>query len=233
VREQQTQSGKHVTHNQAPIISTVRHGTVRHRHPHHPRTIWLLLLSYCPIVLTDIWHHSKQDLDSREDFGPCQTQDPVQPLPLPATPLNLSTSTMVWHVDYYGSHVCEPCDRSFNDYSALMQHLNRSSSHNYCEGCDRDFSTNGGLVQHYANSPRHDYCQSCEEHFDDSDDLDRHMDDCHWWCRDCNKIFENEAALQAHQSQSHADRYCKICERLFTSPSGLRSVCICLVAMLQ
>ncbi len=133
---------------------------------------------------------------------------------------------MVWHVDRYGDHVCNPCGRSFNNYSALMQHLNQSSSHNYCDNCDRDFTTYSGLVQHYANSPRHDYCKICDEHFDDSDDLDRHMDDRHWWCRDCNTIFSGDEELQDHFRESHANRYCEICETLFGSESRLRSVCL-------
>ena len=175
---------------------------------------------------------------SGDHFGACQTRGRLLTpsttghySPLPATPrifpLNpKSPGLMVWRVDYYGSYVCDPCDRSFNDHSALMQHLNRSSSHNYCDTCDRDFTTYSGLVQHYANSPQHDYCQSCDEHFDDSDDLDSHMDDCHWWCRDCNKTFVGEVGLQEHFRQSHANRYCEICKKLFGNASSLRSVCV-------
>jgi hypothetical protein len=133
---------------------------------------------------------------------------------------------MAWHVDNFGWHVCEPCDRDFNNYSALMQHLNNSSHHNYCDECDRDFSTNWALIQHYVQSRHHAYCQSCDEHFDDCDDLDDHMDKCHSWCRSCNKTFPNDRGLQEHWRQSHADRYCKICERLFNNASNLRSVCV-------
>lgn len=133
---------------------------------------------------------------------------------------------MVWHVDRYGWHVCEPCNRDFNSYSALMQHLNKSSSHNYCDDCNRDFSTQSSLIQHYTNSPRHAYCQSCDEHFVDSDDLDDHMNDCHWWCQDCKETFVDESDLQDHRRLSHADRYCNNCEKLFSNASRLRSVCV-------
>ena len=140
---------------------------------------------------------------------------------------------MVWHVDGYGWHVCEACNRDFNSYSGLMQHLNNSSSHNYCDHCNRDFLTHSRLIQHYTNSTRHAYCQSCDEHFDDSDDLDDHMDDRHWWCQDCRETFVDENDLQEHRRLSHANRYCDICERLFSSAAALRSVCVGSVAILQ
>ena len=156
--------------------------------------------------------------NTRTLFNPfhCPAITPATPTIFPLNPIS--------HINQTPNHICDPCDRSFNNYSTLMQHLNQSLSHNYCDSCDRDFTTYTGLIQHYANSPRHDYCQLCEEHFDDSDDLDCHMDDRHWWCRECHTTFTGDAELQAHFRRSHANRYCKICEKLFGSASNLRSV---------
>lgn len=60
-------------------------------------------------------------------------------------------------------HFCHRCERSFNSEHALDQHLEYSSSHNTCNLCDN-------------------------LDFEDGDDLQEHIDGCHYECPVCDEV---------------------------------------------
>ena len=123
-----------------------------------------------------------------------------------------------------GGWWCDKCERSFVHEAALDQHLRDAYMHNYCFVCQRDFSSHQALAQHKQNSYRHNICGGCGNDFVRADDLDDHIEECHWYCSRCTIFVDSEDMLEAHYCQSSAHNYCGPCKREFVGASQLNSV---------
>ena len=106
---------------------------------------------------------------------------------------------------------CVPCDRSFNNHEALLQHKRDSTVHEYdCTTCDRYFSSEDALKQHLRDSPAHALtfnCEDCDRSFSSEDALKQHLRDspAHaltFHCEDCDRSFISEEALDQHLRDS-------------------------------
>ncbi|GAA5900495.1 hypothetical protein JCM6882_001261 [Rhodosporidiobolus microsporus] len=126
-----------------------------------------------------------------------------------------------WWISGSGWHVCGLCDRQFNGWSALLNHLRHSSQHDYCTECDREFASPAALRSHYANSSLHAFCTLCDTHCDDDDDLEEHQQQYHFECEACNLIFATEVGRYEHGRQSHP--FCETHRRAFQSTANLRA----------
>ncbi|KAJ7933296.1 hypothetical protein B0H13DRAFT_1592478 [Mycena leptocephala] len=116
---------------------------------------------------------------------------------------------------------CNRCCRSFNSYSALMQHEQNSPNHHICNDCAKDFTSWQAPKQHFVQSSMHEYCQHCDTHFDDSEELEDHYQTDRHYCAKCRGFFQNALGLHEHYRQSTLHHCCVPCKRLFLSASNL------------
>ena len=122
------------------------------------------------------------------------------------------------------SYYCYNCDRPFNTFSTLQQHISNSSNHPwYCPTHHADFDTSVTLEEHWVQNHDHHYCWPCNIHFDDKEDLHTHFNENHYWCRLCNKLFKNQKGLEEHYHQSPPHHYCAPCKHDFSSANNLRA----------
>ncbi|XP_064091019.1 histone-lysine N-methyltransferase PRDM16-like isoform X1 [Macrobrachium nipponense] len=136
--------------------------------------------------------------------------------------------------DDLSRHQCLQCDKNFNDYDELDDHL--VTAHGYtagqfrCEYCPRAFAWRPNLFQHktihgeYKRYP----CENCPRVFTDPIILQRHIRTQHEGarshaCRECGKTFATSSGLKQHTHihSSVKPFQCEVCFKAYTQFSNL------------
>lgn len=81
------------------------------------------------------------------------------------------------------------------------------------------------MEQHEAVSARHNICGGCQDDFSDAEDLEDHIEECHWHCGTCGAFVGSEADLVVHYLQSSGHLDCGLCDRYFSNRSNFKAAC--------
>ncbi|KAK3384149.1 hypothetical protein B0T24DRAFT_607407 [Lasiosphaeria ovina] len=119
---------------------------------------------------------------------------------------------------------CGYCDRHFQAWGSLQQHLEKKRPQAYCSRCQKVFSSPFAKQQHVADSNKHHVCEKCPEEesdFDSKDDLIEHLETDHNYCTYCERAFNGPVQLTQHNTVKH--NICIDCRRYFNSTSDLKN----------
>lgn len=134
-----------------------------------------------------------------------------------------------------GCYICEICNNSYADRSALKLHIRVHLSQNleHCPFCDRTFSRSSYLKTHIETQHAKAFpCPDCDLRFDAKRALRRHQFDTHrppkpekrYICEICSRVFNRINNLNQHRVTHSGEKNfsCDICQRKVSTKQVLK-----------